>query len=52
MTSSSIGKLKRAVEDLEAFFELAGEGEDVTKDIQQELKRLDTELAASKPPPC
>jgi peptide chain release factor 2 len=32
------------VEDLEAFFELAGEGEDVTKDIQQELKRLDTEL--------
>jgi peptide chain release factor 2 len=39
-------KLKQAIEDLEAFFELASEGEDVTKDIQQELKRLDNELGS------
>jgi hypothetical protein len=45
-------KLKRSVEDLEAFFELAGEGEDVTKDIQEELKRLITSWAVSKPPRC
>jgi peptide chain release factor 2 len=38
-------KLNRAVEDLEAFFELATEGEDVTRDIQKELERLESELA-------
>jgi len=38
--------LKQAVEDLEAFFELASEGEDVVRDIQLELKKLEPELAA------
>ena len=37
-------KLQRAVEDLGAFFELAEEGEDVSKDIQLELSRLEKEL--------
>ena len=38
-------KLHRAVEDLEAFFELGTEGEDVAKEIQQELARLESSLA-------
>jgi peptide chain release factor 2 len=36
--------LKRAVEDLEAFFELGAEGEDVSQEIRQELTRLGNEL--------
>lgn len=39
-------KLGNAVGDLEAFFELANEGEDVAKDIQQELKRLEQDLGS------
>jgi peptide chain release factor 2 len=38
-------KLRRAVEDLEAFFELGAEGEDVAQDIEQEIGRLATELS-------
>jgi peptide chain release factor 2 len=38
-------KLQRAVEDMEAFFELGAEGEDVTQDIIQEMARLGEELA-------
>jgi peptide chain release factor 2 len=38
-------KLKRAVEDLEAFFELGAEGEDVAQDIRQEISRLEAELS-------
>ena len=37
-------RLKRAVEDLEAFFELGAEGEDVSQEIRQELTRLGNEL--------
>jgi peptide chain release factor 2 len=39
-------KLNRAEDDLEAFFELAAEGENVIQDIQKELERLESELAA------
>jgi len=38
-------KLHRAVEDLEAFFELGAEGEEVTQEIKQEIARLEPELA-------
>jgi peptide chain release factor 2 len=38
-------KLQRAVEDMEAFFELGAEGEDVTQDIIQEMAHLGEELA-------
>jgi peptide chain release factor 2 len=38
-------KLQRAVEDMEAFFELGAEGEDVAQDIIQEMARLGEELA-------
>jgi len=38
-------KLQRAVEDLEAFFELGAEGEDVAQDIRQEIGRLEAELS-------
>lgn len=38
-------KLCRAVEDLEAFFELGNEGEDVAQDIKLEMERLETELS-------
>jgi peptide chain release factor 2 len=38
-------KLHRSVEDLEAFFELGAEGEDVAKEIGQELARLESALA-------
>jgi len=36
--------LNRAVEDLEAFFELASEGEDVARDIKTEMDHLESEL--------
>jgi peptide chain release factor 2 len=39
-------KLHRAVEDLEAFFELGAEGEDVAQEIDQEMARLGPELDA------
>jgi peptide chain release factor 2 len=39
-------KLSRAVGDLDAFFELAAEGEDVVQDIKKEMERLETDLAA------
>ncbi len=37
-------RLDRAVSDIEAFFELATEGEDVLQDLRQEVTRLDREL--------
>jgi peptide chain release factor 2 len=37
-------RLHRAVEDLEAFFELGAEGEEVAQEIQQEIAKLETEL--------
>jgi hypothetical protein len=42
-------KLHRSVEDLEAFFELGAEGEDVAKEIGQELARLEAALATIEP---
>lgn len=37
-------RLGRAIGDIEAFFELATEGEDVLQDLRQEVTRLDREL--------
>jgi peptide chain release factor 2 len=37
-------RLLRRVSDLEAFFDLASEGEDVTKDVQAELPALDEDI--------
>ncbi|MEW5976144.1 MAG: peptide chain release factor 2 [Acidobacteriota bacterium] len=39
-------RLSRAVQDLEAFFELGEEGEDVVADIKQEMEKLEKELDA------
>ncbi len=38
-------RLGRAVGDIEAFFELAMEGEDVLQDLRQEVTKLDQELS-------
>ena len=38
------GELSGAVEDLEAYFDLGAEGEDVHEDIQQEMARLETRV--------
>jgi peptide chain release factor 2 len=37
-------RLAREVGDLQAYFELGAEGEEVSSDIQRELKRIDEEL--------
>jgi peptide chain release factor 2 len=37
-------RLEQSVGDLEAFFELASEGEDVVQDLHQEITKLDLEL--------
>ncbi len=37
-------ELKRRASDLEAFFELANEGEDVSDDIEREMKSLDARV--------
>jgi peptide chain release factor 2 len=37
-------RLEQSIGDLEAFFELASEGEDVVQDLHQEITKLDLEL--------
>ena len=37
-------ELRQAVEDLEAYFDLGAEGEDVAQDIQKEITRLENWL--------
>ena len=39
-------KLTREIGDLEAYFELGAEGEEVSSEIQRELKRIDEELTS------
>ena len=43
------GELSGKVEDLQAYFDLGAEGEDVSADIQEEMSRLEARVGSPRP---